>query len=124
MDTASCLPGLGDNSIVAFGNTPYKVVTLKKAFSNVFVDNNRVSGSISDELRSALGMSFDYSWFNQGVNCDILSPGYQDWQKGKIMIKVSIEFYPDKPVFEPSTVTSQPESSLDDIRCILPQPST
>ena len=119
MDTLSCLPGLGDNSIVAFGDTPYKVVIFRKAFSNVFIDNSNASNSISGDLRSALGWPFDSRWFKQGVNCDILSPGYQDWQKGKIMIKVSIEFHPDEPVVEPSTVTSQLESSLDDIRHML-----
>jgi hypothetical protein len=49
-------------------------------------------------------------WLGDGVDCEILKPGAKGWQKGKIRIRVSIEFCPDQPEI------SQPESPLDDIR--------
>jgi hypothetical protein len=45
------------------------------------------------------------SWLSQGVDCEILKPG-KSWQKGKVRIRISLEFCPDDPVGSP----------LDDIR--------
>ena len=36
------------------------------------------------------------SIFNDGANCHILKPG-KNWQKGKVKIKVTLEFCPDEP---------------------------
>lgn len=43
-------------------------------------------------------------WYREGVDCEMLKPG-SNWKKGKLKIRISIEFYPDRP-----------ESPLDDIR--------
>jgi hypothetical protein len=43
-------------------------------------------------------------WINNGVDCQILKPS-KNWQKGKLRMKVSLEFCPDEP-----------ESPLDDLR--------
>ncbi len=48
-------------------------------------------------------------WHSQGVRCKILKPGGY-WKKGKIKIRISLEFCPDEP-----------ESPLDDIRQTLKQ---
>lgn len=54
-------------------------------------------------------------WFSEGGDCEILRPGPQGWQKGKIRIKVKVdlEFCPDEPE------TDQTESPLDDIRQMI-----
>ena len=36
-------------------------------------------------------------WFNEGVDCKMLKAGANGWQKGKLKIKVSVEFIPDEP---------------------------
>ncbi|MEG3439087.1 KGK domain-containing protein [Pannus brasiliensis CCIBt3594] len=47
----------------------------------------------------------------EGVPCEILKANSSGWQKGKLKIRVSVEFYPDEPEsIEP------PPSPLDDIR--------
>ncbi|MBE9227956.1 hypothetical protein IQ264_21265 [Phormidium sp. LEGE 05292] len=46
-------------------------------------------------------------WQKEGVRCEVLQPG-GDWQKGKVRMKITLEFYPDKP--------SQPTFPLDDLR--------
>lgn len=47
---------------------------------------------------------------DEGLDCEILSLGAKKWRKGKLRIKVVVEFCPD----EPEKV--EPESPLDDIR--------
>jgi hypothetical protein len=46
-------------------------------------------------------------WLDDGVECEILKPG-NNWQKGKVRIKISLEFCPDEAL--------EPPSPLDDIR--------
>ena len=48
------------------------------------------------------------SWFYQGQDCEILRSGSPGWQKGKIKIKVTLEFVPDE--------VEEDKSPLDDIR--------
>lgn len=51
-------------------------------------------------------------WFDEGISCEILKPGARSWCKGKVKVKVCLEFCPDE--FE----NGQSKSSLDDIRQI------
>ncbi|KJH73489.1 KGK domain-containing protein [Aliterella atlantica] len=43
-------------------------------------------------------------WYEEGVDCEMLQPN-SNWKKGKLKIRISLEFRPDRP-----------ESPLDDIR--------
>lgn len=45
------------------------------------------------------------SWLSQGIDCEILKPG-KTWRKGKVRIRISLEFSPDESI----------DSPLDDIR--------
>lgn len=79
-----------------------------------------------DVLRNTLkprgGIPGDSStWFSQGVACEILSPKNNGWRKGKVRIKVTLEFCPDEPEIEETdainkTEINQAKSPLDDIR--------
>ncbi len=56
-------------------------------------------------------------WFDDGVNCEFLEPN-KDWKKGKVKIKVILEFYFDEPD-EKDLVkheTNINDSPLDEIR--------
>ena len=60
-------------------------------------------------------------WSGTGVPCEILSPKKNGWRKGKVRIKVSLEFCPDEPEVEETdainkTEINQAKSPLDDIR--------
>jgi len=63
-------------------------------------------------------------WFEEGIDCEILKLGAKDWQKGKIKIRVSLEFCPNEPDVEETIGSNQsefnkPESPLDDIRQMM-----
>ncbi|MBW4489118.1 MAG: hypothetical protein KME12_15120 [Trichocoleus desertorum ATA4-8-CV12] len=59
---------------------------------------------------------YGHAWIQGGAPCEILEPG-KAWRKGKIRVKVSLEFCPDEvelPEPEKSQVSNQ--SPLDEIR--------
>ena len=35
--------------------------------------------------------------FDDGLECEVLKLGSKDWQKGKIRVKVTVDFCPDEP---------------------------
>jgi hypothetical protein len=47
--------------------------------------------------------------FDRGIDCEVLKVGAQSWQKGKIRLKVSLEFIPDE------IINDRPQSELDNI---------
>lgn len=63
-----------------------------------------------------------YKWFDEGVDCEVLKLYSKGWQKGKIRIKVSLEFCPDEPEIQEvqgdKSVNGQLKSLLDDVRQI------
>jgi hypothetical protein len=60
----------------------------------------------------------DYSnWFDRGIDCEILKVNSQGWQKGKVRLKITLEFEADKP--EEKNNNHQSDLSLDDIRQII-----
>lgn len=63
-------------------------------------------------------------WFEEGITCEVLKFDSNAWQKGKVRIKVTLEFCPDEPEIEEITQGSdleinQAESPLDDIRRMM-----
>lgn len=120
MENHSFIPGLADNGVFAFSHLTQKVDKAKAAFEKIFIDNSSVARTISSNLDSILS-SLPPTWFEQGVNCKILSSGYQDWQKGKLRIKITLEFEPDEPLIEQTTASNQPESPLEEIRRMINQ---
>ncbi|MEM1172888.1 MAG: KGK domain-containing protein [Cyanobacteria bacterium P01_H01_bin.35] len=44
---------------------------------------------------------------SDGLECEVLKPGAQSWQKGKIKVELNVKFYPNKPEKE----TAENESS-------------
>lgn len=67
-------------------------------------------------------------WLQNGIDCERLKPGLNEWQKGRVRIKVSLEFCPDEPEIEEELVSEQveieePESPLDDLRRMINEKS-
>lgn len=67
-------------------------------------------------------------WFEDGINCEVLRLGVKSWQKGKVKIKVTLEFCLDEPDTEETSVNNQleinqNESPLDDIRQMMSENS-
>ncbi len=53
-------------------------------------------------------------WIEEGLNAEVLNLRSGSWVKGKIRVKVSVEFCPDEPADRP--VPPAPDSPLDDVR--------
>ena len=75
---------------------------MKSRFLKVLTDHFHHIG-----IRGEFINSFDV--FKYGQNCEILQVGSNGWKKGKIRLKVSLEFIPDEPEI------NEIESPLDDI---------
>lgn len=65
--------------------------------------------------------SNNHKWIENGKEFEILVPGDKGWQKGRLRIKVVLEFCPDEAeieeILEENHIqTNHKEQSLDDIR--------
>ncbi|HLO85097.1 MAG TPA: KGK domain-containing protein, partial [Nostocaceae cyanobacterium] len=118
---------INDNEdiVISFSESTFKLSTLLSAMLSLILDDDL------DTLRYKLinaGQgkvpSFKrYFWTNAGVNCDILKPG-KNWQKGKVRIRVALEFCPDEPEVEQISTLTEPESPLDDLRRLINKEDT
>jgi hypothetical protein len=94
--------------VIDFDGYILKASQLDVALSKVILDNGSLK-HLNHELehiksRVLPSVKNPDDWINNGVDCQILKPS-KNWQKGKLRMKVSLEFCPDKP-----------ESPLDDYR--------
>ena len=80
-----------------------------------FNDPNQIPDSIFDLLRANAVNINPKDAFGNGLDGEVLKIGAKGWQKGKLKIRVTAEFYPDEPEI------SEPESPLDDIRQMINQ---
>ncbi|BAY71606.1 KGK domain-containing protein [Anabaena sp. FACHB-709] len=102
----------------------FKIFHIKEAIKKAF------RSKLSEELYILLnsyGISIDpggylvgnkfyrytHKWFDEGVDCEVLKPATKGWQKGRLRIKVTLEFIPDEPP------THESESPLDDLRRMI-----
>lgn len=58
---------------------------------------------------------FRHRWFIHGIECELLELGATKWRKGKVRIKVSLEFCPDESEIETEI------SELDCVRQSVPK---
>jgi hypothetical protein len=107
---------LNDNDCIEFENN--KAIRFGK-FKSAMGDLNEM---IQDEFeRKNLKFSekkytgnhpvYSQNFLEEGVPCEILKVNSSGWKKGKLKIRVSVEFYPDEP-----EAIDPPASPLDDIR--------
>ncbi|BAU66460.1 hypothetical protein STA3757_38650 [Stanieria sp. NIES-3757] len=61
-------------------------------------------------------------WFTEGIDAEILEPNFNSWKKGKIRMRVVLEFCPDEPE-EKENINNHKidNNSLDDIRSTISQ---
>ena len=84
-------------------------------FPNKLIESLKNAGIQSvDIYSSSKGSTKSYKtnnkWLLDGKDCEILQVGSNGWKKGKIRLKLSLEFIPDEPEM------NEIESPLDDIR--------
>jgi hypothetical protein len=134
MEYNSYLQECGDDGVISFSSQIYKIGKIKQALDQAF--GGKVPHVLIESLesqgiqeariyrRSGGGNpnEANYYWFREGKDCEILRIGSNGWQKGKLRIKVSLEFCPDEPEVEEIVANEEivpTESPLDDLRQIM-----
>ncbi len=122
MEYNSFFQSLGDNDVFSFSNTTMcRVGTIKQSLDSTFngdyIPNTVVNALESSSIRGwslynkeTKGLE-NRLWMTEGKSCEVLKVGAQDWIKGRLKIRVIIEFEPEIP--EPTA------STLDDIRQMI-----
>jgi hypothetical protein len=135
MEENFCLQNCDEDDVLSFGDDTFKVSKFKRAVKGAF--GNSLGSQLYSQLNSYHGIKIDGAilapkgvdepyarWFNDGIDCEILQIGSKGWQKGKVRIKLSVEFYVEEDseqlVSEPSEI-DLPESPLDDLRQMINQ---
>lgn len=105
------------NAVVSFDNgTTFKVNKFMEQLNEFFI--NSVLNNLSEQLKkSGLGTPPNYqnNW-NNSVEAEILEPKSGEWKKGKMRMRVILEFCPDEPEETKNDLVQQNGNSLDDIR--------
>ncbi|MEA5497528.1 KGK domain-containing protein [Limnoraphis robusta Tam1] len=116
-----------DDDVLLFEDEAHKVSTFQYKVFRVLINriyNTFVDGLIAEGVTEAkIEHSDDFKypnaeWFNNGKECEILKLGSKGWQKGKVRLKIIVEFCPDEPE------VSEPESPLDSLRQKLMESET
>ncbi|MFN6461855.1 MAG: KGK domain-containing protein [Nostoc sp. DedVER02] len=115
-----------DGDVLDFGDDIYKVAKFKKAINTS--SNYSLECTLNQEL-SRQGVEIKQSqnanlnWFQKGIDCEILTVGSQSWKKGKVKIKISVEFYIEEEDIQitnsNNSEITEPESPLDDLRRMI-----
>ena len=91
----------GDDDVIAFGDAMFRSGKLKKAIGQSF--DGSVGRAIDQKLRQN-GLEIPIrmvgtrlanehcQWFDEGINCEILDLATRRWCKGKVKVRVSVEF--------------------------------
>lgn len=125
------LQNYNDEDVLSFGDELLKIRKFKQAFNNSLgndlgaaLSNQLIKNGVKipNEILTPRGVYSPYQkWFNEGIDCEMLNLGSKKWKKGKVKIKLSIEFYvEDETVEKGSTKQLEiPESPLDDLRRMM-----
>ena len=108
LNTNDFLTQCNDKDVISINSNQWiGMHKLKNDVTNAFKYSDGLS-SIRNSITSYSGLNTSKDLFEGGQECEILKAGSQGWQKGKLKIKVTLEFIPDEPEVE--------SSPLDDIR--------
>ena len=103
------------NAVISFNNgTTFKISKLMEKLNSFL--QQFVLNSLSEKLTQVgLGSTPNRAYFYSGVDAEILEPKSGEWKKGKVRMRVVLEFCPDEPEEIKDGSTGQ-INSLDDIR--------
>lgn len=111
---------LDQNEVFSFNSQYSKDFNLS---SNNFESINLKAQEFIEVIKRCLNIGVEAKniLFTQGLECEALRFGAKSWQKGKVKIKVTLEFYPDEPEFKATSVSKElekkkPEVLSDDLR--------
>ncbi len=107
--------GLAENDVIEFGKYTYRIKKIIDALTKKLSDN--LGRSIYDHCHSKEiniyppNHNFS-SYFNEGLDCQMLKIASPDWQKGKLKINISVEFIPE-------SIEEENKSELDTVREVI-----
>jgi hypothetical protein len=108
------------HAVVSFNNgTTFKISKLMEQLNNLLIKS--VLNNLLEHLKQVgLGTPPNHreNW-NKAVDAEILEPQSGVWKKGKLRMRVILEFCPDEPEEIKVDNTQENSSSLDDIRQTL-----
>ncbi|AFZ33746.1 KGK family protein [Stanieria cyanosphaera PCC 7437] len=116
---------INNNSVViSIGNhCVLKISKLLEVANQIF--SNKTLQEVEEQLKqsgsgSLVLRNFGSYWNTQGVDAEILEPNFNSWKKGKIRMRVVLEFCPDEPE-EAEKIDNHKidNNSLDDIRSTI-----
>lgn len=97
------LENFSDNDAFSFSSGMYKAQTIREKIEQYFLKEGAeklYDRLKNDGLNIEPGLSNQYrmyrNWFEQGIDCEVLKVNSPRWQKGKIRMKITIEFEPDE----------------------------
>jgi KGK domain len=105
------------NAVISFENgVTFKISKFIETINSFLV--NSIFSGLSENLKQVgLGTPPNYrgAW-NTSVEAEILEPQSGEWKKGKVRMRVILEFCPDEPEEAKIDNVQQSTNSLDDIR--------
>ena len=93
--------------VISFKSENWADINKIKYVVNRYFEEHGID-TIGDYISEISEFENSYSWFFNGEECEILRAGSKGWQKGKLKVKVTLEFIPDK--------SEETRSPLDDVR--------
>lgn len=109
------------DAALSFPNSMFRVGEFVAKVKDTFHVNGH--NALVNSLNQKGGIPSNLTdWFEQGIDCEILKPDAKGWRKGKIRIKVSVEFCPEEVedlIEVTDSVDGTSDSSLDDIRQMI-----
>lgn len=106
------------NAVVSFSNgTTFKISKFMEYIDDFFGKSQLVYNLSQKLNESGIGTPPDYSYtWSEGAEAEILEPKSREWKKGKMRLRVILEFCPDEPEATKDNNSSNDSNSLDDIR--------
>jgi hypothetical protein len=98
MEENNILPECCDDDVVSFRGKLFKVSELREIMGHAMTQQNQLSQTLSHALRQKgleLALTDTKEFLNQGLSGELLKITGKGWEKGKIKMKISLEFVPD-----------------------------
>lgn len=113
-----------DDDVLEIGEYTYKVNKLKQALKLASNASDNLPSQLHNELnrhKVIIQQPLSKTWFNEGIDCQILNLGSPTWKKGKVKFNLSIEFYieEDMETTNNDIDPNKAESPLDDLRRMI-----
>jgi hypothetical protein len=117
------LKGCSDDDVISLSRKFYKVENIKTGLNNFLFEASNNTSSASHNLSiifrsSEISINSDESLLllTNGTDSEILKVASNGWKKGKLKLKMTIEFIPDEPEIQDELNSSEYKSPLDEIR--------